>query len=146
MKYLQILALTAIALVACDDRPPDIIFGEPSDSRLEGSWTGTEEIRTMQDNNAFSFPVLLQLENNGRFTLFTVNFPATYDNERDRTCSGAYARSGNSITFFPSQACRALPLTTFTFGRVLPGGVTLEARSNSSYASYRVFIRLERDY
>lgn len=146
MKHLPILALMAMALPACGDEPTHVFFGEPSDSRLEGSWAGKEEIRTMQDNNAFSFPVLLQLDDDGRFTLFTTNYPASYDNEMDRTCSGAYTRSGNSVAFFPSEACRALPLTKFTLGRVLPDGVTLEARSpNPSYASIRVFFWLERD-
>ena len=147
MKHLQILAVFAMGLAAaaCGEEPTHVFWAEPSDSRLVGTWTGVEEIRTMQDNNAFSFPILLNLDDDNRFTLFTAHYPASYDNESDRTCSGAYVRSGNTLTFFPAHSCRALPLTKFTMGRVLPGGVTLEARSNSSYASIRVLIRLERD-
>jgi hypothetical protein len=145
MKHFHILALAALTLAGCDEKPSHVFFAEPSDARLEGSWVGVEEIQTMQDNNRFSFPILLQLDGNGRFTLFTTNYPASFDSETDRTCSGAYARSSNTLTFFPNQACRALPLTVFTLGRVLPGGVTLEARTYTSFASIRVFMRLERD-
>ena len=145
MKSLSILALATLLLTACDDEPTHVFFAEPSDARLEGTWTGIEEIQTMQDNNVFSFPILLTLDGSNRFTLFTTNYPASYDDENDRTCSGAYTRRSNTLTFFPNQACRALPLTQFTLGRVLPGGVTLEARTYTSYASIRVLIRLDRD-
>ena len=147
MKHLGI-ALAALTLAACEvGEPTHVFFEQPSDNKLEGTFAGKEEIRTMQDNSAFNFPVLLNLQENGLFTLFTTNYPASYDDERDRTCSGAYTRQGNTLTFFPARACRALPLTKFTLGRVLPDGVTLEARSpNPSFVNIRVFFWLERDF
>jgi hypothetical protein len=145
MKSLQILVLAALSLAACDDEPTHVFFEAPSDARLEGAWVGVEEIQTMQDSNVFSFPVLLTLDGSNRFTLFTTNYPASFDDVNDRTCSGSYTRRSNTLTFFPNTACRALPLTEFTLGRVLQTGVTMEARSNTSFANIKVVIRLDRD-
>lgn len=160
MKQLRVL-VAALAVAACGDEPTHVFFGEPSDNNLVGTWSGMEEITTAQDNasnftysdsdRGFSFPVAINFDDRGRFTLFTANFPASYDYDSDRTCSGAYTRKSNTISFFPSHACRALPMTKYTIGRVLPGGISLEARSNTvgnasaSYLTMRVFIRLERD-
>ena len=150
MKYLLLCAGALLLTTGCDVEPTHVFASEPSNTRLEGVWTGTEQISTVQDNMTFSFPVVLQLDADGRFTLFTSNYPASYSDNTDRTCSGVYTRSGNSIAFYPRESCRALPLTSFTLGRVLPGGITMEARTSSipssmgNYVSIRVLIRLDR--
>lgn len=158
----QFSAFAAAALLAgCGPEPTHVFFGEPSESNLVGTWAGVEEITTAQDNasnigysdsdRGFSFPVVINFESNGRFELFTSGFPASYSDDEDRTCRGVYTRNSTSISFFPSSTCRALPMTRYNIGRTLPGGVTLEARSNvvgnasASYMSMRVFIKLARD-
>ena len=145
MRNFPILLVATLCLTACDDEPTAVFFAEPSDARLEGVWTGNEDIQTMQDNNVFTFPIVLSLDANNRFTLITSNYPTSFDNVNERTCAGAYTRVNNTLRFFPATACRALPLTEFTLGRVLPGGVTLEARTYTSFASVRVLMRLDRD-
>lgn len=150
-----------IVLSACGPEPTHVFFGPPSESNLVGTWSGVEEITTAQDNasnigygdsdRGFSFPVVINFEDRGRFTLFTSGFPASYTDASVRTCSGAYTRNSTTISFFPGEGCRALPMTKYIIGRVLPSGITLEARSNSfgnasaSYLSMRVFLRLQRD-
>jgi hypothetical protein len=161
MKRTLSAVAAAVVLAGCGPEPTHVFFGEPSESNLVGSWAGVEEITTAQDNasnigysdsdRGFSFPVVINFEPNGRFTLFTSGYPASYTNDADRTCSGAYTRNSTTISFFPASSCRALPMNKFNIGRTLPSGVTLEARSNvvgnasASYLSMRVFIKLARD-
>jgi hypothetical protein len=155
--FLPIAALMA----ACDVDPDAVFFQSPSDANLVGSWTGTEEITTAEDNSGnvgspadrgHQFPIVLNLDATGRFTLFTSGYPTSFERPEDRSCSGTYARSDSrSISFFPNESCRALPMTKFTIGRTLPDGITLEAKSlavnnpAASYLTMRVFIRLDRD-
>ena len=152
MKHLTVIAGMALALAACDVEAGRVTFGDiPADTRLEGVWSGMTQISTAQDNSAFSFPVVLQLDRSDRFTLITANYPAAYDDQWDRTCSGIYTRSGNTITFYPRYSCRALPLSRYTLGRTLPDGITMEANTNDipssmgNYASIRVLMQLERE-
>lgn len=153
--------LAAALLAGCGPEPTHVFYGEPSESNLVGTWAGIEEITTAQDNasnigysdsdRGFSFPVAINFESNGRFTLFTSGYPTSSIDSEERTCSGAYTRNSTTISFFPVSSCRALPMTKFNIGRTLPGGVTLEARSNAvgnasaNYLTMRVFIKLARD-
>lgn len=152
--------LLATALIACDDKPTHVFFEEPSEANLVGTWVGTAEISTAEDiagnigapsDRGFNFPVVITLDGSNGFTLFTSGYPTDFEDGADRTCRGAYTRTSRSISFFPVEACRALPMTTYTLGRVAPGGITLTARSNSAtgsatqYMTTRVFMRLDRD-
>lgn len=159
MKHLRILAV--LALAACGDAPERVFFQQPAPQQLEGVWTGTEEITTDDDlasnstyseyGKGFSFPVVVQFDGRGRFHLWTGGFPTSYLDPSERSCSGVYTQSSASIRLLPSRQCRALPLTNFTLGRVLPTGITMEARTGASlsslasYASIRVRFRLDRD-
>ncbi|MGQ0813096.1 MAG: hypothetical protein ACT4O1_01360 [Gemmatimonadota bacterium] len=162
MKKFRILAVLAVlAVAACGDVPERVFFEQPAPVQLTGVWVGTEEITTDEDiasnssygeyGKGFSFPVVIDFDGRGRFTLFTGNFPTSYRNEADRTCSGVYTQTSHTLRLLPNEQCRALPLTRFTIGRILPGGISLEARTGSSmsslasYASVRVRFRLERD-
>jgi hypothetical protein len=161
MKRFHYLLPAAALIAACEVDPTHVFFQSPSDANLVGSWTGMEEITTAEDNagnvgspadRGFSFPIVLNLDGSGRFTLFTSGYPTPFDNPEDRSCGGVYTRTDSrSITFFPDAACRALPMSKFTLGRVAPTGITLEARSTAvnnpaaNYLTMRVFIRLDRD-
>jgi hypothetical protein len=151
-------AVVLLALAACDDKPTHVFVESPSQAHLSGVWTGVAEITTdddlswnttYSDNRGFSFPVVIQFGDDGIFRLSTANFSTSYDNEAARTCTGVYSKSNASLQFFPDELCRALPLTKFTIGRVLPGGITLEARTGStlnpaaSFVSMRVRFRLD---
>jgi hypothetical protein len=152
--------MLAVGLAACDDKPTLIFFETPSEASLIGTWVGTAEITSAEDisNNigapsdrGFNFPVVISFDDRNRFTLITSGYPTNFQDQTDRTCSGAYTRNSRSISFFPVAACRALPMSTYTIGRVLPNGITLTARSNAATSSAtqfmttRVFIRLNRD-
>ena len=153
--------LAVLAVSACGDVPERVFFEQPAPAQLEGVWTGIEEITTDEDiasnssygeyGKGFSFPVVLDFDGRGRFMLITGNFPTSYINPDDRSCLGVYTQRGHVIRLLPSEQCRALPLTQFTIGRTLPGGISLEARTGSSlsslanYASVRVRFRLERE-
>jgi hypothetical protein len=159
MKQARFLpALAVLALVACDDKPTHVFAESPSQAQLDGVWTGVAEITTdddlawnttYNDNRGFSFPVVIQFSGDGTFRLSTANFSTSYDNEAARTCGGVYSKSNSTLQFFPDELCRALPLTKFTIGRVLPSGITLEARTGStlspsaSFVSMRVRFRLD---
>ena len=161
MKRFPLLLLAGCLTAACDAEPNAFFFQGPSDANLVGSWSGFEEITTAEDNagnvgspadRGFSFPIVINLESNGRFTLFTSGYPTSFDDPNDRSCRGSYTRTDSrSISFFPNESCRALPMTKFTIGRVAPAGITLEARSTAvnnpaaNYLTMRVFIRLDRD-
>jgi hypothetical protein len=125
---------------------------------MAGVWVGTGEITTDDDlawnttygdTRGFSFPVVVQFDGEGHFMLQTANFPTSYNNEAARSCSGAFAKSNASLQFFPSELCRALPLTKFTIGRILPSGISLEARTggalnqSTAFVSMRVRFRLD---
>jgi hypothetical protein len=161
MKRSHLVLLAAVLTGACDVDPSHVFFQGPTDANLVGSWSGFEEITTAEDNSGnvgspadrgFQFPVALTLDGNGGFTLFTSGYPTSFEDPDDRSCSGLYTRTDSrSITFFPHESCRALPMTKFTIGRVAPSGITLEARSTAvnnpaaNYLTMRVFIRLDRD-
>jgi hypothetical protein len=156
-----LFVLLALPITACDVDPTHVFFQSPSDANLVGSWSGMEEITTAEDNatnlgspadRGFAFPIVLNLESNGRFTLFTAGYPTSFQDQDERSCSGLYTRTDSrSISFFANSACRALPMPKFTIGRVAPTGITLEARSTAvgnpaaNYLTMRVFIRLDRD-
>lgn len=160
MKRIFSLMLVA-GLVACEDKPTHVFFESPSDENLVGTWVGTIEITTTNDvgynygspaDRGFNFPVVIDLNDHGGFTLITSGYPTSFDNGSDRTCRGAYTRiDSRSLSFFPAAACRALPMTKYTIGRVAPDGITLTANANvvgnpsASYLPMRVFMRLERD-
>ena len=161
MKRFPHMLLAAALVAACDAEPNLFTFQAPTDESLIGSWSGFEEITTAEDNagnvgspadRGYSFPVVLNLEAGGRFTLFTSGYPTSFSNPDDRSCSGAYTRNDSrSITFFANESCRALPMAKFTIGRVAPAGITLESRSTAvnnpaaNYLTMRVFFRLDRD-
>lgn len=161
MKQLMSAALVVLVLAACEPTTERVFFQEPSRTQLAGVWSGTEEITTDDDiaanstygdyGRGFNFPVVLQFDGRGRFTLFTGNFPASSYDESDRTCRGVYTQSSLTLRLLPDEQCRALPLHTYTIGRRLPNGITLDARTGTSlsslasYASYRVTFRLEKD-
>jgi hypothetical protein len=158
MKPASLIVLAALC-AACDVDVTHVFRAEPSDENLIGTWSGIEEITSAEDNasnvgspadRGYRFPVVMNLEDDGRFTLFTSGYATSYSNETDRTCSGIYTRRSNTISFFPNESCRALPMTRYVIGRVLPQGITLEAHSNtygnsSSFVTMRVFMRLDRD-
>lgn len=151
MKHLALVILTAGALASCDEVPDRVFFEQPTERQLTGGnqlvgvWVGTEEITTDEDisyninfpgTNGFSFPVVVLLEANGRFTLTTSNYPTSYDNDASRSCTGIFSHSNSTIQFFSQTTCRALPMTKYTLGRELSGGITFEARTNTSTLSY----------
>lgn len=150
-----------VAAGACGPAPDRVFFEAPSEEQLDGVWSGIEEITTDDDlasngtygdyGRGFSFPVVLQFDGRGRFLLLTGNFPTSYRDETDRSCSGVYTKTGNTLRLMPFEQCRALPLTSYSMGRILPSGISLDARTGSSlsslanYASVRVRFRLQRD-
>ncbi|MGQ0563422.1 MAG: hypothetical protein ACT443_16315 [Gemmatimonadota bacterium] len=160
-KFRSLAALFALTLAACDHVPERVFFQSPSEAELEGVWAGTGEITTDDDlasnstyseyGRGFAFPVVFSFDGRGRFSLFTGNLPTSYRDETDRTCSGVYTHRSGTLRLLPNEQCRALPLTQYTLGRILPDGISLEARTGSSlsslasYASVRVRFRLERD-
>ncbi|HUP90055.1 MAG TPA: hypothetical protein VM100_11910, partial [Longimicrobiales bacterium] len=123
---------------------------DPTDNRLTnngmvGVWAGTEEITTDEDiasnlnfpgTNGFLFPVMIMLEGSGRFTLTTSNYPTSYNDLTRRTCTGLYTHANSTIQFYPAEACRVLPLSKYTIGRQLSGGLSFEARTNTSTLAY----------
>lgn len=149
MKLAAFLA-TAVLLGACGEVPDRVMIEDPSDNRLTsdgyvGTWAGTEEITTDEDiasnrnypgTNGYLFPVVVQLDGSGRFTLITSNYPTSYTDQSARICSGVYTHANSVIQFYPGEACRALPLTKYTIGRELSGGISFEARTNTSTAAY----------
>jgi hypothetical protein len=145
----------------CGTKPDRIIFEEPSSDRITGVWSGIEEITANDDITSniafpgtgaggFSFPVIIQFDGRN-FTLITSGYATSSFDDRARTCSGVFTRSGTSIQFFPVQECRALPMNKFTVGRTLPNGMSLEARSNTTasalatYANVHVRFNLDRE-
>lgn len=158
-KFPVFAALLSTALAACGPVPDHVFFQEPSRAQLSGVWTGVEEITTDEDiasninfpgTNGFSFPVVIQFDGNGRFILLTSNYPTSYVNDAARSCSGLYTQSNSSIAFFPHEVCRALPMSKYTVGRELSGGISFEARTNTSgsplanYASVHVRFNLKQ--
>lgn len=145
MKYFRLLPVVVMAAVsACEPLPETFSLNEADNTKLIGVWSGIEEMTTAEDLGSntnfpgtpgFSFPVIITFDANNRFTLVTSNFPTSYRYEEDRTCSGVYSRSGYMISFFPTQLCRALPMSKFTIGRELSGGISFDARSNMSTSS-----------
>lgn len=161
-QQLAVLAFALVGLAACGPAPERVFFEEPSDARLSGVWSGTEEITTDNDitpnenfpgptAGGFSFPVVVSFDTDGRFTLWVSNYSASFYNEGDRTCSGVYTHANASVQFYPSDQCRALPMSKYVLGRTLPAGITLEARTNTSgdpmanYASVHVRFNLQRE-
>jgi hypothetical protein len=150
---------SAALLTSCDDDGnPTFIFQESARLDLVGVWAGVEDITTVEGvgssvsagpSRGYSFPVTLTLRADGTFRLFTGNLPASYFSEEDRICEGVFTRQNSSVQFFPAQACRALPFTTYAVGRVLPFGLTLQASTVNtgqySAASIKVQLRLDRD-
>lgn len=161
MKKFVVFTALAMTLSACEDIPERVFFEQPAPTQLAGTWSGTGEITTADDiasngtyneyGRGFDFPVVISFDGRGRFQLFTSNFATSTWNEADRTCRGVYTQSNATLRLLPDEHCRALPLTTFTIGRRLPNGITLDARTTSSlsslanYASYRVTYRLTKD-
>jgi hypothetical protein len=161
MKRFPFTLPIALLIGACDVDPTHVFFQSPSDANLVGSWSGMEEITTAEDisgnvgspaDRGHQFPIVLNLDASGRFTLFTSGYPTSFTRPEDRSCSGVYTRTDSrSISFLPNESCRALPMTKFTIGRTLPDGITLEAKSTAvnnpaaSYLTMRVFIRLDRN-
>ena len=149
----------AVTSAACDDDFDDTLLMDASPSAdLVGVWAGTEEITSSEDvgsnlgmsgDRGFTFPVALTLDEDGTFALFTGNLAASFDDDFDRVCAGVFVRSFGSIKFFPANACRALPLTTYSVGRVATRGLTLQATTagtaQQNQASIRVFLRLDRE-
>ena len=161
MKQLSILA-ACVTLAACGPVPDRVFFEPPSDRQLSGVWSGTEEITTDNDitsnNNypgttagGFSFPVVISFDGNGRFTLYTANFPTSYRYEEERTCTGVYTHANSVLQLYSGTQCRALPVSKYMLGRSLPSGIRLEARTNTSgdpmasYASVHVIFTLTRE-
>ena len=101
-------------------------------------------------SRGYSFPVVLTLRADGTFRLFTANLPVSYFSDEDRDCEGVFTRRNSSVQFFPDEACRALPLSSYAVGRVLPFGLTLQA-STANTGQYsaasigKVQLRLDRD-
>ena len=158
MKRLAVFLLAAV--LACDDDNEfGLVTGGATAGNLDGLWFGVEEITTAEDpglntgspaDRGFVFPVLLDLRRNGRFELVTSGFQVSFDDESERSCRGVYVRQGHTISFFPEQACRALPLVKYSVGSVAPRGITLQANSRvpnnaAPYLTMRVFFRLDRD-
>jgi hypothetical protein len=161
MKRLRFVMIAAL-LAACDVEA-NVFPAEqtPSaDFNLVGAWSGFAEISTVQDiatntgspaDRGFSFVVTINLESNQRFRLLTSGYPTSFSDEFDRSCSGIYTRRSNTISFFPIESCRALPITKYVLGAAVPNGITLSANSNAygnpaaNYLSVRVFMRLERE-
>jgi hypothetical protein len=152
--------MLAAGLAACDDKPTHVFFAAPTDEQLVGTWVGSEEISTAEDisgnigapsDRGFNFPVVITFDDNQRFTLITAGYPTDFEDGTERVCHGVFTHDSRSISFFPAGACRALPMSTYTVGRVLPTGITLTARSNAAvgsatqYMTMRVFMRLNRD-
>jgi hypothetical protein len=145
----------AVLCAACEDTDdPVFIFEESAQLELVGVWAGMAEITTVQNagtnfGGGFAFPVVLTLHADRRFELITANFSTSYDDESDRDCKGAYTVDLNSVRFFSEETCRALPLSRYSVGRVIPFGITLQASTanslNQSNASIRVLMRLDRD-
>ena len=162
-KLALVLGLAcAVTASACDNDDnefdDELLLNANPAADLVGTWAGTEEITSTEDvgsnlgvpgDRGFTFPVALTLDEDGTFALFTGNFSASFNNDFDRTCAGVFVRSSGSIKFFPANACRALPLTSYTIGRVATRGLTLQASTantaQANQASIRVFLRLDRE-
>jgi hypothetical protein len=164
-RVVAAIAALAILGVACDkdeNQFPDIVTVESSETaRLAGFWTGVAEVSGPLDPTAnagtrgergTTFVVALRLDPSGGFMLWSPDYPAVGVPEGDRVCSGVYEREGSTITFFPSGACRALPLLRFTVGHLGANELYLEARSGQvlqpgslDSAGIWVRIRVERD-
>jgi hypothetical protein len=153
----KILVLLAVLLVGCEGDDATVFFGSPPGTNVIGSWVGFTEITTADDigtntgspaDRGFTFPVFFDIAPNGRFTLITSGYATSFDEESERTCSGIWTREGYTISFFPTESCRALPMTRYVVGVVAPNGITLQANSNNnrtySPITMRVFIRLDR--
>jgi hypothetical protein len=162
MKQLRYLIIAA-SLSACDIDSVNVFPEDqiPSpDFNLVGTWTGFEEISTVQDiatntgspaDRGYNFPIVVTLQADNRFTLFTSGYPTSFENEFERTCIGIYTQQNRTISFFPNESCRALPMTKYVLGAAVPNAITLSANSNSvgnpaaNYLTMRVFMRLERE-
>lgn len=153
----RMLLLLAVLAAGCDDDEIGGVIGHSAQTSVVGVWSGFEEITTAEDpgsntgspaDRGFSFPVLLEIRSDGRFTLITSGFSTSFDEESDRTCSGFWTREGHTISFFPVESCRALPMTRYVVGVAAPTGITLNASTGSqpftSPVTMRVFIRLDR--
>ena len=153
----KVLVLLAFLLAGCDDVDVEGVLGSPPSSNVIGTWTGITEITTAEDigsnlgspaDRGFTFPVLFDIAPNGRFTLITSGYPTSFDDESERTCRGFWTRAGHTVSFFPTESCRALPMTRYVVGAVAPNGITLQANTNDnrtySPLTMRVFIRLDR--
>ena len=152
------LVLATLFTTGCDEDPNDPVFIFQEGARLDlvGVWSGVEEITTAEDigfnlgnEHGFSFPVVLRLLPDRTFVLSTANFPTSFNDESDRTCAGTWVPNGTSVEFYSVSACRALPLSRYAVGRVIPFGITLQASTSDSFgassASIRVRLRLDRD-
>jgi hypothetical protein len=152
--------MLAAALAACDDQPTHVFFAAPTEENLIGTWVGSAEISTAEDiagnigapsDRGFNFPIVVTFDESNRFTLVTSGYPTDFEDGTERSCRGVFTHDSRRISFFPAEACRALPMSTYTVGRVLPAGITLTARSNAAvgsatqYLTTRVFMRLNRD-
>ena len=160
-KFPGVALFFVLVFAGCDADAERVFFSNREFTQLAGVWSGTEEITSNDDiasnstfeeyGKGFSFPVVIQFDRQGRFALWTGNFPTSYDDVEARTCSGVYTQSNGSVRLLPSAQCRALPLTSYRIGRVLPDGITLEGTTNASpsslatYASVRVNFRLTKD-
>jgi len=142
--------LLAIGGAGCDDGidDPVVIKGRVA---LVGTWTGTAEITTAEDigpQDGTVFPVLLDLDKDGRFELITSNYPASFTDPSRRVCFGFWEREGATLELFPVEACRALPFARYTIGRTFPDGLTLDASTATSPVhtpgSIRIRMRLDR--
>jgi hypothetical protein len=154
------LVLATLFTASCDEDPNDPVFIYQEGARLDlvGIWSGIEEITSAEDpgfnlgvgnERGYTFPVVLRLHVGRTFELTTVNFPTSFDDDFDRTCVGTWVPDVTSVHFFPESTCRALPLSRYSVGRVLPFGITLQASTADSFgqnnASIRVRLRLDRD-
>ncbi|MGH7471519.1 MAG: hypothetical protein ACRENP_26505 [Longimicrobiales bacterium] len=148
------LACAALVAACEDTNDPVFIFEESAGFDLVGVWAGVAEITTAEKvgtnfGGGFTFPVVLSLRLDRRFELITANFPTSYFDESDRDCKGVYTVEGNSVRFFAEETCRALPLSRYSVGRVIPSGLTLSASTlntvNQNNATIRVLMRLDRD-
>jgi hypothetical protein len=156
MRRLSPAVLLLGVLCACDS-DMHLAYADPRPDSLFGQWIGLAEITTQENLGSgptlgprgFSFPIALTFFRDHTFRLHTVNFPALYHDENSRICEGVYSRTSLNIEFFADRACRALPLTKFQVGRVLPSGITLQASTANvpmyTPASIRVHLRLDRE-
>jgi hypothetical protein len=156
MRRLSPVVLLLGVFCACDSET-NLFFADPLPDSLYGQWIGSVEITTQENPGSgptlgprgYSFPVALNFGRDRHFRLNTVNFPALYNDEYSRICEGTFARDGIKMEFFADRACRALPLTKYTVGRLLPSGLTLEASTANTPmytpATIRVHFRIHRE-